>query len=259
MRDIRKFNYIEFYHEQYNLQQSIRAIKDNLKSFNVYMPKFQMKVEDMQLAMNQIKVDIRERLNGYFTETDHDFALQNYEYVTKTLNNKEIIKIYKQLGPFDFFQEGAPKIDPLDDAAAAQGGESRSLQERFDKRRSGAVYRGEVNTQTNKPEGRGIKIFPNGSVFEGYFTEGHVHGIGRGVTSRGEVYQGQFSFDQMEGQGYFQWPDGSMYDGEWRSGKKNGKGKFFWTNGQIYEGEFKDNECNGNGLVYYPCGKIFEG
>ncbi len=85
MKDIKTYNYIEFYHEQYNLQQSIRGIRENLRSFNVYMPKFQMKIEDMQHAMNQIKVDIRERLAGFFVETDHDFALQNYEYVTKTL------------------------------------------------------------------------------------------------------------------------------------------------------------------------------
>lgn len=53
--------------------------------------------------MNQIKVDIKERLNSFFTETDHSFALTNYEYVTKTQTNEAIAKIYKQLGPFDFY------------------------------------------------------------------------------------------------------------------------------------------------------------
>ena len=73
------------------------------------------------------------------------------------------------------------------------------MNERFDKRRSGAIYRGEVSQLTVKPEGKGIKIDPNGSVFEGFFTEGQIHGLGRGVTSRGEVYQGHFSYDQMDG------------------------------------------------------------
>lgn len=106
MRDIKRYNYIEFYHEQYNLHQQIRDIKENLKSFNIYMPKYQLRLDDPSLAMNQIKVDIRERLNSFFLETDHSFALTNYEYVTKTLTSstsEAISKIYKQLGPFDFF------------------------------------------------------------------------------------------------------------------------------------------------------------
>ena len=67
------------------------------------MPKYQVRVDDVTHVTNQIKVDVRERLNAFFVETDHSFALQNYEYVTKTLENESIIKIYKQLGPFDFF------------------------------------------------------------------------------------------------------------------------------------------------------------
>lgn len=102
------------------------------------MPKYQMRVDDSALAVNQIKVDIKERLNSFFIETDHHFALDNYEYVTKTLNNDMIMKIYKQLGPFDFFQEPA-KLDATDELS------EKSMQERFDKRRSGAMFRGELN------------------------------------------------------------------------------------------------------------------
>lgn len=98
-----------------------------------------MRVEDMQLAMNQIKVDIKERLNGFFYETDHSFALDNYEFVTKTLNNNEIIKIYKQLGPFDFYSEGAKPHTEIEESS-----ESKAYSDRFDKRKSGAMYRGEI-------------------------------------------------------------------------------------------------------------------
>jgi len=52
------------------------------------------------------------------------------------------------------------------------------------------LFRGEINNISGKPDGRGIKIFANGSIFEGYFADGHCHGFGRGVTSRGEVFQG---------------------------------------------------------------------
>ena len=45
----------------------------------------------------------------------------------------------------------------------------KTMSMNFDKRRSGAMYRGEYSSQTDKPDGRGFKIFPNGSVYEGFF------------------------------------------------------------------------------------------
>ena len=108
MEDVRKYNYIEFYHEQINIQKQIRGIRQNLSSFNIYMPKYQMKIEDMSLAINQIKVDIKERLSSFFIETDHSFSLENYDYITNTLENDQIGKIYRQLGPFDFYQDSVP-------------------------------------------------------------------------------------------------------------------------------------------------------
>jgi hypothetical protein len=166
MGNIRSYNYVEFYHEQFNLHKQVRDIKENLKSFDVYMPKYQVQVGDWELAMNQIKVDVRERLNGFFTQTDHSFALLNYEYVTSALDNEVVAKIYKQLGPFDFYHDQG-KMGNEDSSA-----DQRSMSERFEKRRSGAIYRGEISQTTGKPEGKGIKIYPNGSIFEGFFTEG---------------------------------------------------------------------------------------
>jgi hypothetical protein len=51
------------------------------------MPKYQMKIEDMSLAINQIKVDIKERMSQFFIETDHSFSLENYDYIINTLEN----------------------------------------------------------------------------------------------------------------------------------------------------------------------------
>ena len=47
MRDIKKFNYIEFFHEQEQIKGTVRNIRDNLKNFNLYMPKYALAVEDM--------------------------------------------------------------------------------------------------------------------------------------------------------------------------------------------------------------------
>ena len=45
--------------------------------------------------MNQIKVDIRERVHALIKETNHAFALENYEYLQKVHLNESIAKIYK--------------------------------------------------------------------------------------------------------------------------------------------------------------------
>ncbi len=188
MNDVKKYNYIEFYHEQINIQKQIRGIRQNFEAFNIYMPKYQMKIEDMSLAINQIKVDIKERLSSFFVETDHNFTLENYDYITKTLENDSIARIYRQLGPFDYYQDSVPGVILEDLTGGSIPNEQRSIVERFDKRKSGAMYRGEINHTTGKPDGKGIKIYPNGSIYEGYFSEGQCHGLGRGVTSKGEVF-----------------------------------------------------------------------
>ncbi len=64
------------------------------------------------------------------------------------------------------------------------------------------MFRGQTNA-SDKPDGYGFKVYPNNSIFEGYFTEGQVNIWGRGITARGEVYQGPFSYDAMHGKGLF--------------------------------------------------------
>lgn len=62
MREVRNYNYIEFYHEQDAIKSKVKDIKDRLKAFNIYMPKYALSIEDINLAINQIKVDIKERV-----------------------------------------------------------------------------------------------------------------------------------------------------------------------------------------------------
>ena len=58
------------------------------------------------------------------------------------------------------------------------------------KRRSGAEFRGEINQDSKRPDGMGIKIFGGTSLYEGFYADGVCSGLGRGITSKGEVYQG---------------------------------------------------------------------
>lgn len=53
----------------------------------MYMPKYQLAVDDMSLAINQIKVDLKERINSFMRETNHSFALENYDYLVNLHEN----------------------------------------------------------------------------------------------------------------------------------------------------------------------------
>lgn len=64
----------------------------------------------------------------------------------------------------------------------------RQMRMDFETRKSGAMYRGQINQENSKPDGIGFKVYPNNAMFEGFFEEGQINGFGRGITSRGEVY-----------------------------------------------------------------------
>ena len=66
MNDIGKYNFIELYHEENYIKEQVKNITKDLKEFNIYMPKYQLKVQDIQNVVSQIKTDIRDRLQSYF-------------------------------------------------------------------------------------------------------------------------------------------------------------------------------------------------
>jgi hypothetical protein len=219
----------------------------------MYLPASRVRANaDFDKAKIQIKQDLKERIQTFLEKCDHNFAISNFNYVQDWSENDVVKDIYKKLGPFDHFEH-------RDTDGPTNEDENRHLRFDFDERKSGALYRGQQNEATLKPDGFGFKIYPNGAIFEGFFVEGQINGFGRGVTPKGEVYQGRFEFDAMNGEGLFQWPDGRMYFGNFSGGRKNGSGVFMWPNGQIYEGEFKGDDCNGAGVLYYPDGKKFDG
>ena len=60
-------------------------------------------MKDVLRAEKDILVDLRERLNGYIIRLQHDFAIQNYDYVMNCISDKTVRDIYKVLGPFDHY------------------------------------------------------------------------------------------------------------------------------------------------------------
>jgi predicted nucleic acid-binding Zn-ribbon protein len=66
MSDISRYNFIELYHEENYIKEQVKSITNDLKEFNIYMPKYQLKIQDIQNAVSQIKTDIKDRLQSYF-------------------------------------------------------------------------------------------------------------------------------------------------------------------------------------------------
>jgi hypothetical protein len=50
--------------------------------------------------------------------------------------------------------------------------ERRMPTEGFERRKSGAMYKGDLSTASKRPDGRGIKVNNKSSVYEGYFFDG---------------------------------------------------------------------------------------
>ena len=77
---------------------------------------------------------MRERINSYIEKINHSFALENYDYIMKNVNDQVIKDIYLKLGPFDHFEHKDPDETEAD--------RSIVLRLDFDTRKSGALYRG---------------------------------------------------------------------------------------------------------------------
>ena len=64
----------------------------------------------------------------------------------------------------------------------------------------GIQYEGEVDNQGRR-DGRGIALYPDGTLHEGYFVEGKCQGRGRSIYVTLSVYTGEFYNDLRHGYG----------------------------------------------------------
>lgn len=140
---------------------------------------------------------------------------------------------------------------------------------------------------SNKKDGVGIQLYPDGAKFEGWFKDGMFHGYGKMTQANKDVYMGQWSKDKASGNGTFydaklnvryvgEWEedlqsgygeeiwgdDGGRthYSGNFYKGKKHGHGRFEWADGSYYEGEFVGGNFQGKGKYYFAdVDKVYEG
>ena len=67
----------------------------------------------------------------------------------------------------------------------------------------GAVYVGEWLVNTQVKQGRGLQIYKDGSLYEGYWRDGKACGKGRLIHADGDVYVGSWKNDKADGLGLY--------------------------------------------------------
>ena len=142
-------------------------------------------------------------------------------------------------------------------------------------------YSGEVDIENNR-NGYGIRLFNDGTKFEGEWEKNDFTGYGRIIKSNGDLYEGNFIKGKIYGygikkklncyfyKGYFlngmkdgfgiEENEDFIYKGEFIQNIRKGKGEiFFKKNKEIYEGEFDEGKINGIGIYTFKNGDIYQG
>ena len=97
-------------------------------------------------------------------------------------------------------------------------------------------------------QGKGTATFPDGSVYEGEFSDGVRHGTGK------YTYAAPPPGEDEEPK-----PPLGEYNGAWKEGRKEGIGIMVYANKAKYHGNWKDGKQDGTGTLYYPNGDIYTG
>ena len=107
-----------------------------------------------------------------------------------------------------------------------------------------------------KRHGVGRMLFPNRTFYVGQWQADKRVGDGFATFANGDSFQGLWKNDQMM-RGVYALANGDRYDGEISGGRFNGYGKYFFTSGQWFVGEWT-NGIMLKGMVYFPDGKLKE-
>ena len=99
-----------------------------------------------------------------------------------------------------------------------------------------ARYEGEWLVSTQTRQGKGIQVWPDGSMYEGYWMDNKANGKGRLIHADGDVYDGSWKDDKAHGYGIYSHLDGARYMGNWKEDKQHGEGLETWPDGAKYQG-----------------------
>jgi hypothetical protein len=116
---------------------------------------------------------------------------------------------------------------------------------------------------THLKKGKKVKkLYENGDVYEGEFSQGKPNKSGKldfTIKEKPYTYVGDFSYGIKEGKGNLFSVDNKFnYDGDWINDKYEGFGVLF-DHGLKYSGDFQKGKFHGNGTLYKLNGDILEG
>src|SRR5574343_1875170 len=99
------------------------------------------------------------------------------------------------------------------------------------------------------------KIEYRGGLYTGQFYLFRAHGFGT-LYANGTVYEGDWRNGEMHGKGEYTYANGSVYYGDWRDGKERGKGRLTLVKGTVYYGDWRDGRLHGKGEYTYASGDV---
>ena len=124
---------------------NIKLLREKLQLFDVYHPQYKvnMRANISDEKQKEIITDeVQQHVMSNIDKLDTDFALKNYNYVTKRMNNPKLAEIYDLLGPFNYSlnKETYPQEFTTDDIMRFREQEMNEVDfaHAFEKRRSGA-------------------------------------------------------------------------------------------------------------------------
>jgi hypothetical protein len=118
------------------------------------------------------------------------------------------------------------------------------------------IYKGEVNGN-GYLEGKGVMLTSD-FLYEGYWLDGRMEGLGRIIYASGDIYEGYWNANLRSGFGVVWKITGDGYVGDWLKGIYHGKGMEI-TGATVYEGDFNKGSKKGKGKIIYRNGDVYEG
>lgn len=114
-------------------------------------------------------------------------------------------------------------------------------------------YRGQMSD--GNPDGKGMCISPDGTVWDGFWFNGKPTKRGTIKWKNGQVYDGEWNSYGPNGEGKMMYPDMRVYTGTFRDGERHGQGTLTMPNGESFKGEFVDDKISENGTYYDSKGR----
>lgn len=114
-------------------------------------------------------------------------------------------------------------------------------------------YRGQMSD--GNPDGKGMCISPDGTVWDGFWLNGKPTKRGTIKWKNGQVYDGEWNSYGPNGEGKMMYPDKRVYTGTFRDGERHGQGTLTMPNGESFKGEFVDDKISENGTYYDSKGR----